>query len=117
MLSAMTVWSSRLGEIPEQRFQSALDRFGLGRLLSAMPVTRGMFGQNVFLTTTTGEFVFRGCPHDDRQFLTERWAARAITEQIWPAPWPYMISDDTDLFGWRWAIMPRLPSPQDELLA
>ena len=26
-----------------------------------------------------------------------------------PAPWPYHIDDTTDIFGWPYALMPRLP--------
>jgi hygromycin-B 7''-O-kinase len=107
----MTHWSNRLGDISEERFQGALDHVGLGRLLAVTPVTNGMFGQNVFLTSTAGEFVFRGCPHDALQLPRERWAAGAITAQTrLPAPWPYRIAGETALFGWEWAIMPRLPS-------
>jgi aminoglycoside phosphotransferase (APT) family kinase protein len=112
-------YSARLGTIRPEQFQAALDRFGLGRLLAAEPALAGLFGQNVFLTTSEGEFVFRGAPHygwgfaKGEQFRKERFYARLIHERTAvPAPWPYLLEESEDLFGWEYAIMPRLPGVQ-----
>ena len=60
---AATVYSERLGAISDAQFAAAVARLGLGGFVSATPIAAGLFGQNVFLTTTTGAFVFRGAPH------------------------------------------------------
>ena len=65
----------------------------LGRFVGAEPITSGLFGQNVFVTTTDGEFVLRGAPHwvkdideteyrrEDRwQFTKERFFAQQLHE-------------------------------------
>jgi Ser/Thr protein kinase RdoA (MazF antagonist) len=102
--------SPRLGVIEERQFQAALDRFDLGRFICAEPAKRGMFGQNVFLTSTTGRFVLRGSPHSDAQLAHERFFARILHERSQtPVPWPYRIDEGTDIFGWSYALMPCMP--------
>ncbi len=59
------VYSQRLGPIRDDQWCCALTRFDLGEFVRAEPITSGLFGQNVFLTSTRGQFVFRGCPHAD----------------------------------------------------
>ena len=106
-------YSKRLGTLSAGQLQAALDRFDLGELLAAEPVPAGLFGQNVFLTSTKGEYVLRGCPHHQRQFPQERFFARQIHERTAvPVPWPYQIEGSTEIFGWSYAIMPRLPGVQ-----
>lgn len=103
-------YSQRLGVLAEEQLQAALTRFDLGLLLDAQPATGGLFGQNVFLTTTKGEYVLRGKPHYPWQFPKERYFAQQIHEHTnVPAPWPYLIDPTTDIFGWSYAVMPRLP--------
>jgi aminoglycoside phosphotransferase (APT) family kinase protein len=93
-----------------QQLQTALDRFQLGKLIAAEPVELGNFRQNVFLTSTAGAFVLRGAPLDALQFPTERWFMQRLHEQTQaPVPWPYLLDLGTDLFGWSYVIMPRLP--------
>ncbi len=58
-------YGPRLGTLTGAQLQAALDQFDLGRLIDAAPVDAGNFGQNVFLTSTSGEWVLRGCPHYD----------------------------------------------------
>jgi aminoglycoside phosphotransferase (APT) family kinase protein len=106
-------YSSRLGLLSGAQLQAALDRFDLGRLRDASPAKGGFSGQNVFLTATSGEYVLRGAPHSNFQFAKERFFARLIEEEsVVPAPWPYLVEPATDLFGWSYAIMPRLPGLQ-----
>lgn len=103
-------YSQRLGSLSEQQFQAALERFQLGQLISVEPVRLGNFGQNVFLTSTQGAFVLRGAPLDPVQFPCERWFMQKLHEQTQvPVPWPYLLDRSTDLFGWSYVIMPRLP--------
>jgi Ser/Thr protein kinase RdoA (MazF antagonist) len=103
-------YSDRLGVIADERLQAALERFGLGRLTGTTPITRGLFGQNLFLHTTAGDFVLRGCPHNDQQLHHERFFCRLLHERTTvPVPWPYLIDERDDLFGWSYALMPRMP--------
>jgi aminoglycoside phosphotransferase (APT) family kinase protein len=107
-------YSKRLGTLRGEQLQAALDRFDLGLLVDAAPVTQGLSGQNVFLRTTQGDWVLRGCPHYPWQFDKERFFARLICELTpVPAPWPYLIETSDALFGWRYALMPRLPGSSD----
>ncbi len=110
-------YSKRLGVISDEQLQAALDRFDLGRLQSAEPAIGGLFGQNIMLTTTAGEFVFRGAPHWDPdgnydwQFQKEQLFSRIVHESGTgpPVPWPYLIEESEEIFGWNWAIVPRVP--------
>lgn len=103
-------FSKRLGAIGPAQFQAALDRFGLGRLISAEPITLGNFGQNCFLHSTAGTFVLRGAPHYPWQFPEEQFFARLLHEHTSvPVPWPYHVNESAAIFGWPYAIMLRLP--------
>ncbi|MDQ3540218.1 MAG: aminoglycoside phosphotransferase family protein [Chloroflexota bacterium] len=122
----MNAYAERLGHVAPEKLQAALDRFDLGRLVSTTPVTTGNFGQNVFLTTTTGEYVFRGNPFFEWQLPKEREVAQILHDRTTvPVPWPYHHEPSTDLFGWDYAIMPRLsgemvndaPAPDQVTLA
>jgi len=111
--SAVVDCSARLGQIAPAQFQAALDRFDLGKFIGATPIPFGLFGQNVFLTSTAGEFVLRGCPHYPWQFPCERFFARLLHERsATPVPWPYLIDHGEDIFGWSYVIMPRMPGLQ-----
>jgi aminoglycoside phosphotransferase (APT) family kinase protein len=93
-----------------QQLQTALDRFQLGKLIHAEPVQFGNFGQNVFLTTTQGAFVLRGAPLDAAQLPCERWFMQHLAAQTQaPVPWPYMLDRRSDIFGWSYSLMPRMP--------
>jgi len=105
-------YSHRLGEITDEHIQAALDRFALGALIHTAPVPFGLFGQNLFISATSGEYVLRGAPHYPWQLPTERHFAEVIArETSVPVPWPYWQSSDSGPFPWPWgyAIMPRLP--------
>jgi len=113
MMAEPQQYSARLGIIAPERFQAALDRFGLGTFITAAPITGGLFGQNVFVTSTEGEWVLRGDPHYPGQFPKERFFARLIQEHTdVPVPWPYLIDTDPTIFGWGYILMPRMPGLQ-----
>jgi aminoglycoside phosphotransferase (APT) family kinase protein len=106
-------YTDRLGLLSESQLQTALDCFGLGELLKAEPAPGGNFGQNVFLTSAKGDWVLRGCPHYTWQFPKEMFFARLIRERsAVRTPWPYMIEESCEIFGWSFAVMPRLPGVQ-----
>jgi len=69
-----------------------------------------MGGQNLFVGTTGGEYVFRGNPLFPGQFARERFFADVLHERTTvPFPHPYFHDPTPDVFGWDYAIMPRLP--------
>jgi aminoglycoside phosphotransferase (APT) family kinase protein len=117
------IYSERLGAIDDAQFETVCARFGLGRFVRAEPVTSGLFGQNVFLTTSDGTFVLRGAPHwvkgvedaewrrEDRwQFTKEVFFARMLHERTrTPVPWPMLHDQASDIFGWPYIVMPRMP--------
>ncbi len=103
-------YSERLGVITADQLQSVADEFGLGRVTAAEAAPGGLFGQIVFLTTTGGEYAMRGNPHGHAQLTKERLVAGLIHERSsLPAPWPYRVSENTELFGWTYAVMSRMP--------
>jgi aminoglycoside phosphotransferase (APT) family kinase protein len=105
-----TEYSKRLGPIRDEQFQAALERFDLGQFVCAEPIAAGLFGQNVFVTSTRGRFVLRGKPHFTWQFPKERFFAGLLHERTQvPVPWPYRVDPSTDIFGFSYVLMPRMP--------
>jgi hygromycin-B 7''-O-kinase len=105
-------YSQRLGVLTHEQLQSALDRFDLGRLIDAESAPGGLFGQIVLITTSTGGYALRGHPHPG-QIQRERYVAELIaTGTRVPVPWPYLIDESTAIFGWQYALMPRMPGIQ-----
>ena len=117
------VYSERLGAIRDEQFAAALARFDLGTFVAAASTTAGLFGQNVFVTSTAGEFVFRGAPHwvrdlgerdhrpEDRwQFTKETFFVEQLhAHTAVPVPWPFHHDPASDIFGWPYVLMPRMP--------
>lgn len=103
-------YSNRLGVLSRDQFQAALARFDLGELVHVEPVPFGNFGQNVFLTSTKGKYVLRGAPHYPWQFPTEWFFVEQLHRKTRvPVPYPHLIEPSADIFGWSFAIMPKLP--------
>lgn len=68
----------------------------------------------MYFTSTGGEFVLRGVLHYDWQLPAERFFARALHERTMaPVPWPYLVDPAEDIFGWSYALMPRMRLPSD----
>src|SRR3989339_226829 len=106
-------FSIRLGEIKNEQFQKALDYFSLGKLLNAKAIPFGNFGQNVFLTTDKGEYVFRGKPHYSWQFKNEKLMTDLLHKKTkTPVAYPYLINENKIIFGWGYAISPKLKGKQ-----
>ena len=107
------MYGARLGQISDEQFQMALDRFQLGTFLRAEPVPYGLWGQNIFISSTQGEYVLRGTPHFWWQFPTEQFFAQHLHERTQvPVPWPYQIDYAEDIFGWSYVLMPRMQGLQ-----
>lgn len=110
MLLAPREYSKRLGSLTQAQLEAALARFDLGELVAAEPAAGGLFGQNIFVTSSRGDFVLRGCPHADWQLPKERFFAQLLhTRSRLPVPWPYLVERSPEIFGWSFAILPRLP--------
>ncbi len=110
-------YSERLGVIdPGQLFEVA-ELLDLGEVRDAFPLGGGLFGQNLGIETTQGRFVLRGNPFQLFQLLKERFVAHFIHEHSsLPAPWPYEVCEDTEIFGWPFAMMPFMPGTMGEEL-
>src|SRR5215831_2078847 len=103
-------YSKRLGKLSDEQLQAALKRFDLGEFVCAEPISFGLFGQNLFLTSTLGEFVLRGSPHYDWQFPAEKFFVEQLHHKTRvPVPYPYLFEPSSDIFGWGFVIMPRMP--------
>lgn len=99
-----------LGHITEHDLQQALDHFNLGTLVHYQRTAQGVMGQTLFVETTQGEFILKGNPLYNGQFLEEQFFVEqlAVRTSI-PVPLPYHIHKDTQPLGWSYAIMPKLP--------
>jgi len=65
------------------------------------------------VTSTTGAYVLRGVPHYDWQFPAEHFFAQLLHERtLVPVTWPYLLDPTEDIFGWSYALMPRMPGMQ-----
>ena len=103
------VYSRRLGALGPEQFQAALTRFSLGDFVEAAPIAGGLFGQNVFVTSTQGEYVLRGSPHYPWQFPKEQLGAALLHARTQvPVAHPYLLDPTPDIFGWPYLLMPRL---------
>ena len=106
-------YAGSLGEISGEQFEKALQKLNLGNLIKVEKVTSGIVGQNVFLTSAKGEYVFRGRPFYEEQFDVEKFAVENLRKKTRvPTAYPYMIDNDTDIFGFKYAIMPRMSGIQ-----
>ena len=106
-------YAGSLGEISGEQFDKALQKLNLGSLVKVEKVPCGVVGQNVFLTSTKGEYVFRGRPFYDEQFAVEKFVVENLREKTSvTTAFPYIIDNDTDIFGFKYAVMPRLSGIQ-----
>ena len=106
-------YAGSLGEISGEQFDKALQKLNLGSLIKVEKVPCGVVGQNVFLTSTKGEYVFRGRPFYDEQFDVEKFAVENLREKTsTPTAYPYIIDNELDIFGFKYAVMPRMSGIQ-----
>jgi hygromycin-B 7''-O-kinase len=108
-------YSERLGTLTPAQLQAALDCFGLGTLTEAQPIAAGMFGQNLFVSSSQGDWVLRGNPHTHWQFPAEQFFTHLIREHSsLPVAYPYLYEPSSQIFGWPFVLMPRMPGKQLE---
>ncbi len=89
--------------------QRVLDRFDLGRLVSSEKTAEGVMGQTHYISSTAGQFVLKGNPLFSGQWVEERFIVEQLdTRTSIPVPAPYLVDDTDDIFGWSYAVMPRL---------
>ena len=106
-------YSKRLGNISDEQLQRALSYFDLGKFLHAESIPFGLFGQNLFVTSTAGDFVLRGVPHYDWQFPTEKFIIDELhAKTSVPVPHPYLLNPSTEIFGWSFVMMPKMSGLQ-----
>jgi len=106
-------YAGSLGKISAEQFDKALQKLNLGSLVNIEKVQAGVVGQNVFLTSAKGEYVFRGRPFYDEQLDVEKFIVESLREHTnINVAYPYLIDNSTDIFGFKYAIMPRLPGVQ-----
>ncbi|HEU5140787.1 MAG TPA: aminoglycoside phosphotransferase family protein [Bacillales bacterium] len=101
--------SHPLGKITDGPLQRMLDRFDLGELLSSEKTANGVLGQTMFVSSSTREYVLKGNPIFQGQFVEEKFFAENLRKRTKvPVPVPYMVDESDDIFGWPYALMPRL---------
>ncbi|MDX8363937.1 aminoglycoside phosphotransferase family protein [Cytobacillus sp. IB215665] len=102
--------SKKLGHITDTQLQSMLYRFDLGKFVSSEKTANGVMGQTLLVTSTEGRFVIKGNPLFSGQFTEEKFFVENIRDRTGIAvPTPYLVDDNEDIFGWKYAIMPLLP--------
>ncbi|MEE3952757.1 phosphotransferase [Peribacillus frigoritolerans] len=110
MTSKIIFASNKLGIINDGQLQAMLDKFKLGKLISSEKTANGAMGQTIFVASTEGDFVFKGNPLYDGQLLEEKYFIENIHKRTKVSvPMPYIIDDSGEIFGWSYALMPRLP--------
>src|SRR5690606_5091526 len=109
MTTKIIFGSNKLGNIRNEQLQATLVKFKLGTLLSAKKTEQGAMGQTMFIISTKGEFVFKGNPLYKGQLEEEKYFIEQLRQRTEvPVPFPYLIDDSTDIFGWKYALMPLL---------
>lgn len=102
--------TNSLGYITKNDLQQALDCYSLGTLVQFHRTAEGVMGQTLLVQTTQGEFILKGNPLYDGQFLEEQFVVDQLADRTSiPVPVPYRIHEDTQPLGWSYAIMPKLP--------
>lgn len=102
--------ANKLGVITDKQVQQMLDRFNLGKLISFTKTSKGVGNQTMFVNSSSGEYVLKGNPLYESQFIEEKFYIDHLHEITkLPVPFPYRLDEQDDIFGWNYAVMPRLP--------
>lgn len=100
--------TNQLGELSERQLQLMLERWQLGKLVAAGKTAKGVGNQTMFVDSTAGRFVLKGNPLYPGQFREEQYYVDGLRAAGLPVPAPYLVDEATDIFGWPYALMPRL---------
>lgn len=102
--------TNKLGSITDAQLQQVIKRFELGKLISSKRTEKGAMGQTLFITTSKGKFVLKGNPLYKGQLEEERYFVEQLHQKTNVImPFPFLIDDKEDIFGWKYALMPYLP--------
>ncbi|MGY5344808.1 aminoglycoside phosphotransferase family protein [Paenibacillus glucanolyticus] len=102
--------ANMIGVLTNEQLQRMLNRFNLGNLISYQETSKGVGKQTLFVSTTSGDYVLKGNPLYEGQFKEEKFYVDNLNKLTnLPVPYPYIVDEQEDIFGWTYAIMPRLP--------
>ncbi|WP_127589650.1 phosphotransferase family protein [Paenibacillus lautus] len=98
-----------IGHVTDEQLQTMLNRHRLGTLISAEKTSKGVGNQTLFIHSSKGSYVLKGNPIYEGQFAEEKFYTDSLQEYTTlPLSAPYMLDESGDIFGWSYAIMPRL---------
>ncbi|WP_284139363.1 aminoglycoside phosphotransferase family protein [Virgibacillus sp. LDC-1] len=101
--------SNKLENINDQQIKQMVDKQGLGQFISAQRTAQGAMGQTMYVCTTKGDYVLKGNPLYEGQLKEEKYFIEQLHKHTdIPVPVPYILDESEDIFGWNYAIMPRL---------
>ncbi|GAF13323.1 hypothetical protein JCM19046_1460 [Bacillus sp. JCM 19046] len=101
--------SNKLGTVHPNQVQSMLDYHDYGRLVAFEKTRNGAMRQTLFIRSSQGEYVLKGNPLYPGQLQEEQYFINRLQQQTTvPLPTPYHINKNHSLFGWSYALMPRL---------
>jgi aminoglycoside phosphotransferase (APT) family kinase protein len=87
-----------------------LDRFDIGKLIACEKTQKGVMGQTMFVRSSSGEYVLKGNPLYEGQFIEEKFFVENLFQRTKiPVPSPFLIDESDTIFGWSYSLMPRLP--------
>lgn len=102
--------SKRLGDITYEQLQRMLNRFELGTLISGVRTARGSGNQTLLVTASSGAYILKGNPLYEGQLAEEKYVVDQLHARTrLPVPYPFLVDEADEVFGWGYALMPRLP--------
>ncbi|MFD9625780.1 aminoglycoside phosphotransferase family protein [Peribacillus muralis] len=109
MTAEINFASNKLGIIHDDQLQSMLDKYNLGKMISTRKTANGAMGQTLFVSSTEGDFVFKGNPLYTGQFGEEKFFVENLKKRTnVSVPMPYIVDNSQEIFEWSYTLMPRL---------
>lgn len=101
--------TNSIGHVTDEQLQVMLNRHHLGNLISAEKTSEGVGNQTLFINSSQGSYVLKGNPLYAGQLAEEKFYTDCLQEYTsLPLSTPYLLDESIDIFGWSYAIMPRL---------